>query len=322
MSPETAAAVDVLQAEGHLSAEAALVLRRVAREELVSLHPSLRAMLYGGVLLTMAGVGVLLKQNLERIGPVAIALALATAAAGCLAWVARRAAPFAWGEQADSHLGLDYLLLLGVLLTGADLAYMEVQFTPLGASWPWHLLVVSLFALALAVRYDSRVVFSVALSTFAAWRGVSVSYLGALWLWSDAQAALRANAIGCGVLYVLLALAMERSGRKPHFAPVARYMGWMLVLGGMLSGVDASSPEGRAWSLLLLATGLTLGGYALFRRHFGLFAFGLMAAYAALTALMFRLPHFDDFAFFWFFLSAGGILVALLAAHHFMKEPA
>ncbi len=321
MSPEVARAVDVLREEGRISAETADILRRVARRELLSIHAMLRAMLYGGVLVTMAGVGILVQRNLERIGPVTIALGLALAAGGCLTWVARRAAPFTWGEVEGAHLGLDYLLMLGVLLAGADLAYLEVQFTPLGASWPWHLLLASLLAGTLAVRYDSRVVFSVALSSFAAWRGVSVSYLGARF-WSGAQVALRANAIGCGVLFVLLALAMEHRGAKPHFAPISRYMGWMLVLGGMLSGVDASSDAGRGWALLLLATGLGLGTYALWRRHFGLFGFGLLGAYAGLTALMFRVPGFDDLAVYWFFLSAAGILAALLAAHHFMKEPA
>src|SRR5687767_10528944 len=133
MSPEVAAAVDVLETEGRLSAPTADVLRRVARRELLSIHWLLRLMLYGGVLVTMAGVGILVQQNLERIGPVTIALALTLGAAGCLTWVGRRAAPFRWGEVEESHLGLDYLLMLGVLLAGADLAYIEVQFTPLGA---------------------------------------------------------------------------------------------------------------------------------------------------------------------------------------------
>jgi hypothetical protein len=36
---------------------------------------------------------------------------------------------------------------------------------PLGAGWPWHLLVVAVFYAALALR-DSRVVWSLALTTF------------------------------------------------------------------------------------------------------------------------------------------------------------
>ena len=31
-----------------------------------------------------------------------------------------------------------------MLLAAADLAYIEVQFTPLGPNWSWHLLIVAL----------------------------------------------------------------------------------------------------------------------------------------------------------------------------------
>src|SRR6185295_17929070 len=104
----------------------------------------------------------------------AIAAALGVAAAACLAWVHRTAPPFSWGETRSPHFASEYLLLLGVLLLGADLAYVETQFTPLGDAWPWHLLMLSAVGALLSVRYDSRIVFSLALSTFAAWRGVSV----------------------------------------------------------------------------------------------------------------------------------------------------
>jgi hypothetical protein len=60
------------------------------------------------------------------------------------------------------------MLLLGVLLASADLAYIEVKFTPLGDAWPWHLLIVAVLSGLLAFRCDSRVVFSFALTTFAA----------------------------------------------------------------------------------------------------------------------------------------------------------
>ena len=177
MNPDVGAAVERFAAAGTLSAEQARSFGRVARRELVSVHGELRLLLYAGVLTTMAGVGLLVKENLDRIGPLAIAIVLGLGALACLIWVARRAAPFTWGEDRASHPALDYILLLGVLLLGADLAYLETQFTPLGAAWPWHLLLMTLVMGALAVRYDSRVVFSLALSTFAAWRGVSTAFV-------------------------------------------------------------------------------------------------------------------------------------------------
>src|SRR5258708_12547273 len=156
MNPDVAAAVERLGREGVLTPDEAGPLGRVARGELVAVRPELRLFLYGGVLAVMGGVGLLVQQNLDRIGPVAIAAGLWIAAAAALLWALRHAPPFSWGPAASPHLAFDYILLLGVLLTGAALAYVEVKFTPLAAAWGIHLLVMSLFAAVLPGPGDTR----------------------------------------------------------------------------------------------------------------------------------------------------------------------
>ncbi len=131
-------------------------LARVARGELLSVRAEIRVALYLGVLLVVSGVGLLLKDNVERIGPSAVALAVALAAAACLAWAWRRSAPASWGEAASPHPAFDYVLLLGALLVAADLAWLEAQSRLLGPAWPLHLLVLALFYGALAFRFDSK----------------------------------------------------------------------------------------------------------------------------------------------------------------------
>src|SRR5881628_79966 len=166
MNPDVASALEDLGDRGVLSqAQAALPLR-AARGEIVSIRTELRVLVYAGVLLVTAGAGLLVKENLGAIGPVGIALALALGAGAALGWVVRRAPPFSWAEVPSPNLAFDYMLLLGVLLAAADLAYVEVKFTPLGPNWSWHLLIVAVFAALAAFRFDSRVVFSLALSTF------------------------------------------------------------------------------------------------------------------------------------------------------------
>ena len=72
-----------LHAEGTIDdATASRALAR-DRREVFSLHHELRATLYAGVLLVMAGVGIILARNLERIGPLTVVLAIALAAAAC-----------------------------------------------------------------------------------------------------------------------------------------------------------------------------------------------------------------------------------------------
>jgi len=209
------------------------------------------------------------------------------------------------------------MLLLAVLLFAAELAYVEVQFTPLGAGWSWHLLIVAAVTALAAFRFDSRVVFSLALSTFAAWRGVAVARLGAV-VWGREEL-VRWNAIGCGVLFAGLGLVLVRTGRKAHFEPVATHLGWLLILGGKASGLGRDSWMG--WTCALLVTGTALAAGAFQFRRFPLFAFGVLAGYAALSRLVLEAGHAELLGCFWFFASASLLLLGLIVAQRRMKEP-
>lgn len=321
MNPDVAQEIPELVTSGALSSAQAPMLLRVARGELMSVHGELRALLSLGVLLVTGGVGVLVAENLDRIGPVAIASGLGVAAVAALAWVARVAPPFTWDEVKSPHLALDAILLLGVLLAGAELAYIEVQFTPLGAQWPWHLLIVALLAGVAAFRFDSRTVFSIALSTFAAWRGVSASHLGAAFGASGADAsAVRWNAMACGALFAGLGLVLVRARRKAHFEPVAVHLGWLLILGALGSGMIDS--EGLAWAAALLLIGAALAAGAARARRFSLFAFGVVAAYAGLSRIALDALDFEAFGCFWFSATSILMLVGLIVAQRRLREAA
>ncbi|HEY4592740.1 MAG TPA: DUF2157 domain-containing protein, partial [Thermoanaerobaculia bacterium] len=94
MNPDVADAIPRLVEAGVLAPDEAPRPLRVARGELLSVHWELRALLYAGVLLVTGGVGLLVKENLDRIGPVAIAAGIGLAAAAALGWVIRVAPPF------------------------------------------------------------------------------------------------------------------------------------------------------------------------------------------------------------------------------------
>jgi hypothetical protein len=320
MNPDVAAAVEQLGRDAVLNPQETAHFGRVARGELVSVRPELRFLLYGGVLALMAGVGVLVRENLDRIGPVAIAAGLWLAALAALFWAQRHAPAFTWGKAPLGHLAFDYILLLGVLLTGAALAYTEVQFTPLGPAWSAHLLVMSLFAGALAVWGDSRMVAGLALSTFAAWRGVSASpFARGFWSGPASADAIRLNGGVTGLFFVGLGYALVRTDRKAHFEPLAAHLGWLLILASLLSGVGERGGTGAAFQLGLLVVGAGLAVFAFRAGRFSLFGIGLVAAYIGLTVLTASALPDPFLGFLWFIATGGGVLVALLVAHHKIK---
>lgn len=281
MQPEVVSAIESLRGEGVLSDAQAAALLPAARREIVSLRAELRTLLYAGVLLGVSGVGLFLKVNHDRIGPTAIASLLAAASAACFVFVFRRSPPFSWGPAAVSHVAADYLLLLGVLLAGSDLAYLETQFRFLGPEWPYHLLVLSALAFAAAYRFDSRVVLSLALSSFAAWRGLSTRFpfeaptAGGL-------AEARWNALLTGGLFLAAAVVSVRARRKAHFEGVFAGFGWLLLFGGLLSGAFDSGGEWPLWAgaALVAAVAVVVFAYRM-RRSFD-FAVAVVAAYVSL----------------------------------------
>lgn len=319
-SPEVLDAVEALRAAGVLSDAEAVRPARAARGELVSVRAELRAALYLGVLLLVSGVGILLKENVERIGPSAIAGAVGLAAGICLAWAWRRAAPPSWGETAATHPAFDYVLLLGALLAAADLAWVETQTKLLGPSWPLHLLVVALFYFALAFRFDSRMLLSLALASFAAWRGVSLSIAHAS-LGAGDDARLRAEALATGALFVVVGIVSARAGKKAHFEDVWVNAGVLLLLGGLLSGAFAA-PGWPAWLAALLVVSATVAAAAYRWKRTLPFAQAVLAAYFGLLRAVFS-GGGGDFAGRMLLAAVLGCaaLATIFLAHRRMRQP-
>ena len=313
--PDVAAAIPALEREGVLTPATAARLLRIAKGELVSVHAELRLLLYGGVLLVAAGAGLLVKENLDRIGPTVVALAIGLAAAGCFFWIARTSAPFSRGEATSPHFAFDYILLLGALLVAADLAYIEVQFTPLGASWTWHLLIVSILYGALAFRFDSTTLFSLSLTTFAAWRGVSLAvFARRLELPIGDRVALEGAA--WGLVFVLLGWALVRLDLKKHFEPSAVHIGWLLVLLGQTCRLDA----GFARVLVLVATGALVAVIGYRSRRFWLLAMGVVGAHVGITVRIAERSRKLEPVLLWLVVSGLAVVVGLGYVHRRLKE--
>lgn len=156
-----------LRDSGAITADQALPLIARERREVVSVYAELRFLTWAAVMLIVTGVGVLVKNHLNEIGPLAITLAIALGAAGCYAWAAyKRLLP---------GIVDDYILLLAALLLSADIGYIEHTWHLLGADWKDHLLILAVLHAATAYIFDSRLVLSVALTSLAAWLGVERS---------------------------------------------------------------------------------------------------------------------------------------------------
>jgi hypothetical protein len=218
-----------LHAEGLLDdATAARALAR-DRGHVFSLFAELRATLYAGVLLVVAGVGIVLARNIDRIGPLAIVLAVALIAVAC-------AVPAVRAKSAGRPLPVagEYLLLLGVLLVSADLAYAERQFTLLGPLWSWHLLMLAAVHAAIAYAFVSPLVLAAALTALAGWFGVGGTPSELLGI-SYSETEFGTRALGCALVITAWRYADRRARPESRFSDVFDHFATNLAFWGVIA---------------------------------------------------------------------------------------
>lgn len=140
----------------------------IERREVFSIAPELRTVSWLAVLMIVGGLGAIVKNNLDAIGPMAIIAAIGVAAAACYASAVRTLLRGATRTAVG-----DYILLLGGLLLAADFAVAESQLHVLGANWEQHFAVIALLHAIGAYVFASKQLLSASLAAFAAWLGVS-----------------------------------------------------------------------------------------------------------------------------------------------------
>jgi Predicted membrane protein (DUF2157) len=195
------------------------------RRTLFSVFDELRAALYAAVALVVTGVGILVKEHLDRIGPLTLTLALAIAGAACYV-PAIRAKLRRNGQTAVT----DYLLLLGALIVSADVGYAEAQFHMLGANWSRQLLVLGAFHALTAYALQSRLVLSVALTSLAGWFGIERGP-GNLSPWHFATPELGLRALLCAAV-ILAWRAIDQRTNAARFREVFEHFAANLAFWG------------------------------------------------------------------------------------------
>jgi hypothetical protein len=193
-----------------------------------SVFEELRATMYAAVALIVAGLGILVKNNLDRIGPLTLSVMLALAGAACYVGAIRTRLR---GEERS--VGGDYLLLLGALIVSVDLGYGESQFHWLGADWSQHLLLLAVLHAVTAYALDSPLVLSVALTSLAGWLGVERTFGNVFGAGLTADLGLRAL-ICAGVILGWYAAVRRFSGKR-RFDEVFEHFGANLAFWGALA---------------------------------------------------------------------------------------
>jgi hypothetical protein len=232
---------------------------RLEQRAIFSVRRELLVALYVAVATLVAGVGLLVKANLDRIGPATLLGGILAAAALCYAVGLR-----ARHAGRERSLGEDYVLLLGALLFSAALGYAETQFHLLGTAWSRHLLLLAFWHLVSAYVFRSRLVLAVALAAFAGWLGVEAQ-LGSLFDPLRPMRGAGARSLLCALLFYLGSRfhrdeRTTRGFRDVYLQFAANFAFW----GALALGAVPATRWIGALTLLALTVGV---GYAALRER-------------------------------------------------------
>jgi hypothetical protein len=236
-----------LRSDGVLDEPTAARDIAIERRTIFSVFDELRTALYAAVALVVAGVGILVKEHLDRIGPLTLIFALALAAAACYAPAIR-----AKSRGVLRSTVAEYLLLLGALLASADLGYAESQFHWFGANWSRHLLILTALHAFTAYTLNSRLVLAVALTSLAGWFGIERGP-GSIPNWHLGTPELGLRALLCAAV-MLIWRALDQHLSAARFRTLFEHFATNLAFWGVLSW--CSDPNLRfvgVFALLILA---------------------------------------------------------------------
>lgn len=278
-----------------LGASDALIARE--RREVFSLHHELRILAWGGAMLLATAAGILLKNNYERIGPVALASLIGVAAIACYAWSWRAAQP---RNRATAQPAKDYILLLGALLVSADAGYLESQFKLLDHH---TLLVLAVVHAAGAYAYRSRLVLSLSVAALAGWIGESLEDRRTL-----------ALLVMSAVVIVWREIHRRLSENRDFLRVFEHFAANLALWGGLLLLDEPRWYDAGCILTIVLAAGAVWWGRVQRSEPFVLY--GFVYAVIAVDALILRRLHESTAIAFTILVSMIVAVAVLVRVHH------
>lgn len=286
----------------HLGDAAADALIARERRDVFSIYPELRICGWVGATMLAGAAGILLKNNLERIGPIALATGIAIVAAACYAFVT-------WRRARASAVD-DYVLLLGALLVSADVAFIESQFHLFDEHWKRHLLVLAVVHGLGAYAYGSRMLLSLSITALAGWLGV------------DRQTRSSDLAVPAFICTAILIAwrELDRRLRTSGFSRTFEHFAANIALTGALTlAFEERSHVFGALLTIAIAAAVIYWGFRVREEWFVLYAF--VYAVIALDTLLIRTFHESEVTVaFILVASMIGAVAALLALHNYFNR--
>ncbi len=275
-----------LKNNGFITEEQASTIEQFENQKPFSIHWELRLILYLGIVLLTSGLGLLIYQNIDTIGHQAILAIIGALCIGCFYYITKHKQPYQHTEVKHPSLFYDYIVLLGCLLVGIFVGYLQYQYQSFGYHYALLTLLPSVFYLVVAYLYDHKGVLSLGITGIASTLGLTITPMELL----DRNDFSSMHLI---IMSVLLAMALagiailsDRKQIKPHFS--FTYHNFAINLSCMaLLGALFSQPLKLVSFAGLIVVCVYYVSYAKNNQSFLFLLLSIIYAYIALTYSVF-----------------------------------
>ncbi|WP_306352536.1 DUF2157 domain-containing protein [Flavobacterium sp. '19STA2R22 D10 B1'] len=306
-----------------ISAEQLNQIKEYRSLSIFSLYGELKLFLYLSVILFTSGIGILIYQNIDTIGHIAILSLLLIVTIVCFYFCFKNATGFQKEDSSFENPVLHYLVLTATILSCIFVGYIQFQYELFGTHYGIATLVPTIISFGCAYYFDNKSVLAIAITGLAAYIGLSVSPQTLLHNDFYTTDTLSYSAILLGVLLIVWTIYSSKINLKTHFNFI--YLTYALHL---ISIASINNLLESYW--LISAVILAISTYYFYKASYqnssiSLFVFTIVYAYIGINIVIskFIFNHFDEYVLYLLpFYIIGSILLFIKLIKNFNKQKA
>ena len=316
-----------LHAEGAISDTSLRQVKQQQQHPLISIHWELKTLLYLGVLLLSAGLGLLIYKNIDTIGHQAIVGFIALLSGGSFYYCFKNKNPFSFAKAEAPNSFFDYVLLLACLTFITFIGYLQFQYNVFGTRYGLATFIPLVVVFFSAYYFDHLGILSIAITNLAAWAGIAVTPTRILEDNDFSSDRIIYTGMVLGVLLIVAGAASKLKRLKPHFEFTYTNFGTHLLFISCLAAMFNFTKWNLLWFLVLVAIGVYFYLKAVAEKSFYFLLLMTLYGYVGVSYVVIRLLFFtgnSDFggvyvALMYFILSAIGVAFFLISMNKKLK---
>lgn len=266
-----------------------------------SLNVELKLLLSLAVLMFTSGIGILIYDNIDSIGHIALLSILLLVTCGCFYYCFKNSQGFQKTETKFESPFLEYLVLAANILTCIFIGYLQFQYEAFGTHYGLATLVPTIVSFFCAYYFDNRSVLTIAVTGLAAYIGLSVTPQD---IFNDnnnfyANQSLSYSAVMLGVLLILWTVYSFKLKLKTHFTLVYLTFALHIISIAAISNMVRDELIWLLFTVILAASSYYFYKVSFQLKAISLYVFMIIYAYIGINIFLVRIFENADLDDFW-----------------------